>query len=258
MKLKLLIQVSLLLAFSHLTAQSIIEITYLDVPAVKINKFLELHKKIADFSQGEGRTIKGHWVYRHWYGSGASIVIYDQFDSATDAVNDDSRKAYETNLKKLKKKEQEEMNAAFAEWWSFFKGHWDELRQINYENYFVSKENVDWDIPYVFVVGDYNTNGNLAEFGKAYMDWQIIPGVKEGSLLAGGASAHYKGEGADAQFFSAYTDITEFASVVSSQGTANPEARSKFWNMVDGDHSDQIYLHIGHMNDEGVFDLAGK
>ena len=64
--------------------------------------------------KGEGRTIKGHLVYRNFQGSVASIFIYDQFGSAADSLNDDSRKAHETNLKKPKKKEQEEMNVVFS------------------------------------------------------------------------------------------------------------------------------------------------
>ena len=69
---------------------------------------------IVAFLQCEGRTIEGHVVYINFYGPVASIVIYDNFGSASDALNDDSRKAYETNLKKSKKKEQEEMNVAFS------------------------------------------------------------------------------------------------------------------------------------------------
>ena len=69
---------------------------------------------IVAFFQGEGRKIKGHLVHINFYGPEASIVIYDHFGSVADALNDDSRKAYETNLKKSKKKEQEEMNVAFS------------------------------------------------------------------------------------------------------------------------------------------------
>ena len=257
MKTKSVFLLALLLFVTHLSAQSVIEITYLDVPAVKINRYVELHKKMADFTMSDERTLKGQWLYRHWYGSGASVVIYDQYDSAEDAVNDDFRKAYQDHYKKLSEEQQKEMDAVYAEWWSFYKGHWDEMRVINYENYYVSKENVDWDIPYVFVVGDYNTNGNLGEFANAYMAWQIIPGVKEGMQLAGGASAHYKGTGADAQFFAAFKSITEFAEAISNQGSANAEARSKFWSMVDGEHKDQIYMHLGHLTADG-FNLAGK
>ena len=44
---------------------------------------------------------------------------------------------------------------------------------------------------------------------------------------------------------------------MSTQGTDNPEARKTFWSMVDGAHADQIYVHVGHL-DNGVFNLAGK
>lgn len=257
MKLKILFLSIIALAVSKVSAQSVIEITYLDVPATKINRFIELHQQVTDLSMGDSRTIKGHWLYRHWYGSGASIVIYDQYDSAEDAIKDNLRQVFLANYEKLSEDKKAEMDAIYKEWWSFFKGHWDEMRVINYENYFVSKENVDWDIPYVFVVGDYNTNGGLAKFAKAYMDWQIIPGVKEGSILAGGASAHYKGTGADAQFMAAYASITDFAEAISSQGSSNAEARKTFWSMVEGDHKDQIYMHMGHLIN-GKFNRAGK
>jgi hypothetical protein len=45
------------------------------------------------------------------------------------------------------------------------------MRVIDYEKDFVSKENVDWDIPFVFVVGTYNTKGKSSEMAKAYIDW---------------------------------------------------------------------------------------
>ncbi len=257
MKLKILFLSAVFLALGQVTAQSVIEITYLDVPATKINRFIELHKQVTDLSMDESRTIKGHWLFRHWYGSGASIVMYDQYDSAEDAVKDNLRQVFLANIEKLSEDEKTEINAVYKEWWSFFKGHWDEMRVINYENYFTSKEDVDWDTPYVFIVGDYNTNGSVAQFAKAYMEWQIIPGVKEGAMLSGGASAHYKGTGSDAQFMASYSTIIDFATAISNQGSANAEARTTFWNMVEGDHKDQIYVHMGHLKD-GKFDRAGK
>ena len=55
------------------SAQSIVEVTYLDMPATKIGRFVELHKEMLETMNGDQRTSKGHWVYRHWYGSGAAI-----------------------------------------------------------------------------------------------------------------------------------------------------------------------------------------
>ena len=149
------------------------------------------------------------------------------------------------------------MDAVFTEWWAYFDGHTDEMRTINYEKYYVSKDAVDWDIPYVFVVGHYNTSGSIADLADAYMDWQARPLVKEGLQLAGGASAHYKGAGSDAQFFSAFENLVDFATTASGQGSDNTAARDTFWSLVGEGHQDQIYIHVGHLVD-GVFDLAGK
>ena len=46
----------MLLATLTMSAQGIMEATYLDVPASKIGKFVELHKTITDMSMGEERT----------------------------------------------------------------------------------------------------------------------------------------------------------------------------------------------------------
>ena len=105
--------------------------------------------------------------------------------------------------------------------------------------------------------GNYNSSGSNGDLADAFMEWSIKPGVKDGLMLAGGASTHYKGTGSDVQFFSAYKDIMDFAKAVSSSGSDNTEARSKFWSLVDGSHNDQILIHVGHL-ENGVFNLAGK
>ena len=239
------------------SAQAVMESTYVDVPLNKVQRFIELHKKVTDLSQGEGRTVQGHWVYRHWYGSGAAIVIYDQYNSAQDAINDDFKAVYAKNYEALSAEDKKEMDAVFTEWWSFYNGHWDEMRVIDYEKDFVSKENVDWDIPFIFVVGTYNTKGKPSEMAEAYMDWQTRPLVAEGLQMGGGVTKHYKGAGADLEFFGAFKTMVDFATSISTQGTVNTTARNSFWSLVDGSHADQIYSHVGHLVD-GTFDLAGK
>ena len=42
-----------------------------------------------DISLTVVRIVEGHWVYRHWYGSGHAVVVQTYFASAEDAVNDD-------------------------------------------------------------------------------------------------------------------------------------------------------------------------
>ena len=41
------------------------ETTYLDVHPTKINRFVELHKIMFDFTMREERTLEDSWVYRH-------------------------------------------------------------------------------------------------------------------------------------------------------------------------------------------------
>ena len=48
----------MLLATLTMSAQGIMEATYLDVPASKIGKFVELHKTITEMSMGEERTLQ--------------------------------------------------------------------------------------------------------------------------------------------------------------------------------------------------------
>ena len=39
-------------------------------------------------SLGENRTMTGEWVFRHWYGSDHSSVIYSQYNSMEDFHKD--------------------------------------------------------------------------------------------------------------------------------------------------------------------------
>ena len=87
------------------SGQSVITNTYLDVPANEIGKFLQLHKKVVDMSNGESRTINIHWVYRHWYGSDHSIMLADIYPDIEAAVKDDFWGALNANIDKLSMKE---------------------------------------------------------------------------------------------------------------------------------------------------------
>ena len=39
-------------------AQSIVEVTYLDMPATKIGRFVELHKEMLETMNGDQRTVR--------------------------------------------------------------------------------------------------------------------------------------------------------------------------------------------------------
>jgi hypothetical protein len=245
-----------------INAQSVMDITYMDIPATEIGEFIEVHKQFTDITIEEGREMNGQWVYRHWYGSGASVVVMTYFDSAESAAKDDPweyiRKRWE-NSSDEEKKSLEAMGSKYA---SFLDRHSDEVRTIDWENWFIANGDAiqekapTWDTNWVLVVGSYNSSGNWGTMANAYMDWQVKPQVEEGSMLAGGYSYHFSGSGSDVQFFTAYASLVEFAEAASSQGTDNPEARSTFWSLVEGGHDDQIYVHVGHVDANG-FNLAG-
>ena len=102
------------------------------------------------------------------------------------------------------------MNTIFTEWWSFFNDHWNEMLVIDYEKDFVSKKNVDWDVPFVFVVGSYNTKGNLAEMAEACIDWQTRHLVGDGLQLGGGVTKHYEESGERSRVFWCFQNHSRF------------------------------------------------
>ena len=97
-----------------------------------------------DFTMGEERTLEASWAYRHWYGSGATIVLMDIYPSAEAAVSDDFSVVMRRKMETMSEEEKEEMGENFREWWAFFDGHWDEMRAYNPETDFVGKADVDW------------------------------------------------------------------------------------------------------------------
>ena len=252
------INLIMLLLFSiAISAQNVMNNSYLDVPLNKVNDFLELHKKVVDMSNGEGRTIGNHWVYRHWYGNDHSIMLGDIYPSAEAAVKDDFWGVLNKNIDALPDDKKKEMQDVVGKWWAYHNNHTDEMRSVDWEKNWLGKENLDLDIPYVFVVGSYNSNAGNQEIIDAYMEWSVKPGVEKGVMLYGGGTSHFIGSGSDVQLWSAYTNIADFAEANGPNSQRNTEAAPKFWSLVEGAHSDQIYIHVGHTI-EKKFNLAGK
>ena len=114
--------------------------------------------------------------------------------------------------------ERKELEALGQKYASFLVNHSDDIRSFNLENNFVGKENVDWDIPFVLVVGNYNVNKpNASIAGNAFMEWRTKPGVEKGLQLGGGYTTHFSGSGPDLQLFSGFKNIVDFAKSVSTE-----------------------------------------
>ena len=236
-----------------------------DVAISEIPRFVELHKKFTDMSLGKNRTMTAEWVFRHWYGSGHTFVIYSQYNSMEDFHKDPdiANKNIKAKINATEDtNEKENLWKEWTEYRSFSNAHSDEVRVAYNATGFYQLEKTDFDIPFTMVVGKYNSSGKWGEMGKAFFDWRIKNSVDNGSSMSGGVSYHFMGKSSEVEVWQCYTNLVEFAKAVTAK---NPEselaikARKTFWNLVDGAHEDQIYVHIGHVNmEKGIFDLAGK
>lgn len=255
--MKILKTITIMLFALSISAQSVMNVTYLDVPLNKVNDFVTVHEKVVNMATGEGRTTGNHWVYRHWYGSDHSLMLVDIYSDAVNFVKDDFWGVLRTNIDALPEDQKKEMQEAVAKWWGYHNNHTDEVRSVDWEGNWYGKENLNLDIPYVFVIGSYNTSGGNQEMIDAYFDWLVKPGVDDGVMMYGGATTHYIGSGSEVQLWGAYSNINDFAKSA-SEGPNNSEAAPKFWNLVEGAHSDQIYIHVGNtLGNEGKFNRAG-
>lgn len=232
-------------------AETVMNLTYLDVPIQKIGRFMELHEQVTNMALGDKRTLQGQWVVSHYYGSGPTIVVQDNYANANDAINDDPWVHIREKWQAADEEERKEMGAIVQEYQSFWNGHTDEMRRIDWENnHIVNSELAEsgaWDTNFILVIGKYNTSGNQGEMGQAYHDWVTKPSVEAGISMAGNFSFHLTGSGSDVMVANAYKSMHDFATGLENATSGPAEARQKFWSLVEGDHEDQIYIHQGHI-----------
>jgi len=239
--------------------------TYLNnVSVSEIPRFIELYKQFTDMSLGDNRTQSSEWLFRHWYGSGHTFVIYSAYDSMKDYHADTDLAKANINAKIKAVNDTVQQKVLMDEWSelaSFWDNHTDEIRVRNTSTGFYAKEDTDFDSPFVMSVGRYNSSGSWGDMGNGFFNWVTVPDVDRNVSLAGGVSYHYMGSGTDLEVWNCYSSLVDFATAVSAKKELSDtakEGRKVFWSLADGGHEDQIYLHIGHVNmEKGVFDLAG-
>jgi|TARA_B110000503_G_scaffold140088_1_gene230077 hypothetical protein len=266
---KLIFTFTFFLCFGFLNAQNTLtyeSATYFnDISASEVPRFIELHKKFEDLAMGKNRKLTGGWLFRHWYGSGHTFVIYEQYNTMEDYHADAALSAENiTNkINALKdQKEKEALTNDWAEYKAFSDGHTDEVRGAYSTTGFLTVDKVNFDVPFVMVVGKYNSSGSWFTMGNAFFDWRIKPEVTAGTSIAGGVSYHFMGSGPEVEVWQCYNSLVDFATSVTAstpQSDSADESRKTFWSLVSGSHEDQIYLHIGHVDlEKGIFDLAGE
>ena len=229
-------------------AETVMNLSYLDVPIQKIGRFMELHEQVTNMQLGDKRTLTGQWVVSHYYGSGPTIVVQDNYSSAEDAVNDDPWIHVGEKWEAASEEERKEMQSIVSEYTSFWNGHTDEMRRVDWENNHIVGENIDSSGYFILVIGKYNTTGNQGAMAQAYHDWVTIPTVEAGVGMFGNFSFHLTGSGSDVMVATGYKNMHDFATSLENASSGPAEARQKFWSLVEGDHEDQIYIHQGHIS----------
>ena len=230
-------------------AETVMNLSYLDIPIQKIGRFMELHEQVTNMQLGEKRTLQGQWVTSHYYGSGPSVVVQDNYMNANDAINDDPWVHFREKWQAASEDERKEIGAMVSEYQSFWNGHTDEMRRIDWQNDHVFNEDADVSGNFILVIGKYNTSGNQGDMGQAYHDWVTVPAVESGVAMFGNHSYHLTGSGSDVMVANGYKSMHEFATSLENATSGPAEARQKFWSLVEGDHEDQIYIHQGHIVD---------
>ena len=254
-QIKILLILVLVFSTTGLTAQQqqVANFTFLDVPTQEIGKFIRLHKQVTDMTM-EYREFKNHWLLTHFQGSGANVVIWSNYPSVEDVYKDNALSAFGQKWESLEGEEKESFEKLISEYMAYWTGHTDEIRVIDWDNNVKHSENMDWDTPFYALFGNYQTTGNTELVGDAFNSWFIFPGIEDGSVQSGGFSSHLSGSGTDLQVWTIHSTLDNYVNSISLQG--NTEGRSTFWQNVAGNHTDNMYVHRGHVVN-GKFDLAG-
>jgi hypothetical protein len=237
-----------------ISAQGVANFTYLDVPTQEIGNFIRLHKQVTDMTM-ENREFQNHWLLTHFQGSGPNVVIWSNYPTVEDVYKDNAIEAIGKTWQSLPEEEREDFEKLVSEYLSYWNGHTDEIRVIDWENNVRHAEDHDWDSRFFVLFGNYQTtSGNTEMVGDAFNKWLIFPGIEDGSVQSGGFSTHLSGAGSDIQVWTIHANLDNYVKSISLQG--NNEGRSEFWQNVEGTHSDDMYIHRGHVVD-GKFNLAG-
>lgn len=242
---------------SALFSQDIVNITYVAVPRVNSETFLELHKKFTNLSLGEARTIKQSVVFAHAFAGDYTYAIYDFYSSEEDLVGDaaNSDEILKANIKamNLDAEAQKEMNNDYMNYLEMYiTGHSDQIRtskgleELGFEN-----DNIDWSTKKVVVVGKYNTKwGKNTDFTETWIDNNLKVLKESGKVLSVYTSRHLYGSGMDWHSYMFYNSWSDFAAYEESNfGEAMSAMDNKFWSAIIG-HEDEILMWIGAISPE--------
>lgn len=232
---------------------------YLDISALDIPEFLEMHKQFTDASMtSDKRTLTGHFVKRHMYAGKNSIVMYDLYDSLEDKLEDDlwgSLFEYASEM-------EEADSVAFigkAQTWfrMYLEGHTDEIRVLRP----IGFGTTNWQSAGVIVNAYYTPTWADMNAFIGYWTELGVATEKCGNASASRLSTHYSGSGTTvevAEFFNSWDDFAkdqkEIANCRQTYVEDLPGLMQNYWS-VAGDHWDEIYIPVGSVVD-GTFEFS--
>ena len=245
--------VALVCMITH--AQTVMNITYVDVPREHADEFMELHVKFPNLSMSDERKLTGHGIFAHAFAGDYTFALYDFYASAAD-INADADLANEVLQKNVKAMElddkaQQAMNEQYFKYLRMYaENHTDQIRIAN-ESVFYESESHDWSTTKVVTVGKYNVKwGQGSAFRDAWNTGQFENYKNDEGITAVYGTNHLYGSGLGLHIYTFYKDWNAFAAFETANlGQPMDDNGSAFWSAVDA-HEDEILIWIGGLNTE--------
>tara|TARA_B100002019_G_scaffold279069_1_gene280562 strand:- start:777 stop:1661 length:885 start_codon:yes stop_codon:yes gene_type:complete len=253
MKSFLSIIVALACMITH--AQTVMNITYIDVPREQADEFLELHVKFSNLSMSDERKLTGHGIFTHAFAGDYTFALYDFYASAAD-IDADADLANEVLQKNVKAMElddeaQQAMNEQYFKYFRMYaENHTDQIRIVN-EDVFYESDFHDWTTTKVVTVGKYGVKwGQGSAFRDAWNAGQFENYKNDEGVTAVYGTNHLYGSGLGLHIYTFYKDWNAFAAFETANfGQPMDDNGRAFWSAVDA-HEDEILVWIGGLNDE--------
>ena len=271
-KMKHLFTLTLLFTSLLTFAQNVVNITYVTVPRENSQEFLSLHKKFTNLTlnqdtegwntgnvttMSEKRKIMGSGIFSHAYAGDFTFAIYDFYDNASDIDEDAniSNKVLAKNIEAMNLSKEEQ--AALTDEWRLYTklyadNHSDQIRifkgldTLRYE-----KEGMDWKSRKVFVNHKFNTKwGKNQDFRNTWLAGYAKSLKESGTVEAMYASRHLYGSGMSWHMYVVHPDWKSLAEFRDNFSIGSmDENTKKFWESVSN-HSDDIMIYIGGIDQE--------
>ena len=236
-------------------AQTVMNITYIDVPREQADEFLELHVKFSNLSMSDERKLTGHGIFAHAFAGDYTFALYDFYASAADidADADLSNEVLQKNVKamELDDEAQQAMNEQYFKYFRMYaENHTDQIRIAN-EDVFYESDAHDWSTTKVVTVGKYDVKwGQGSAFRDAWNAGQFENYKNDEGVTAVYGTNHLYGSGLGLHIYTFYKDWNAFAAFETANlGQPMDDNGRAFWSAVDA-HEDEILVWIGGLNTE--------